>query len=303
MVISGLLLLAVSVAWASDYLFIGWAVRELPPIAVAAGTTGIAALVLMLLVGPVLRRPLLATLKQRPLAPIVMAILAVALPKLSVVMAEESISPDLASLVGTTVPILTFLITVFVTRQAAYSHLRMAGVGVAFTGMLVFVGLENLGAEENQLTGMLTMMAGGAAFALNGVYASLVARDLDDYALTVWVLVFGAIGLGVATLLFEAGQLAIPSPGAFASLAGSGILSMGMAYLGYYLLIARAGAYFTSFYAYLVPPFGLLAGALFMGERITFDHLAGVAITLLGMWMLTRRADARVAERHTMSDR
>jgi len=289
---NGLLLLAVSLAWASDYLFIGWADRELPPIAVAAATTSIAALVLLVYVRLLRGKRLLPTLRQKPGVPLVMAVTAVAAPKLSVVVAENRISADLASLVGTTVPILTLLTAIFVTHQTPYSHGRIAGMAIALFGMMVFVGLDDAVALEGQIIGMLIMMSGGVAFAFNGLYSDRRAAGLDAEVLTVWVLLFGGLGLSVATLLFEAGQVTWPTASGLASLAGSGVVSMGLAYLGYYALIARTGASFTSLYAYLVPPLGLLSGVLFLDHPLTGEHLAGVALTLAGLWLITGREGA-----------
>ncbi len=283
------LLFAVSLAWASEYLFIGEADQSLPPTTVAAATTLIAAAVLLFVVGVVMRRPLMATLRAKPEVPLVMAVIAVAAPKLSVVIAEDTITPDLASLVGTTVPVLTFLITVFITRQVKYSHSRMAGVFAAILGMLVFVGVEHLSSHENEIVGALIMMSGGVAFAFNGIYCSLRARDLDQYALATLVLSFGGIGLAVAALLVDGLPATVPRTATLASMAGSGIVAMGMAYLGYYLLIARSSAYFASFYAYLVPPLGLLTGVLILEESLTLNHAMGVGVTLVGLWLLTRR--------------
>ncbi|GJL84168.1 MAG: hypothetical protein DHS20C01_38020 [marine bacterium B5-7] len=294
---NSILLFAVSLAWASEYQFISEADRALPPTTVAACTTLVAALVMLFIVGVVMHRPIASTFRARPEVPLVMAVIAVVVPKLSVVIAEDSITADLASLVGTTVPVLTFLITVFITRQAEYSHLRMAGVFAAFLGMLIFVGIDDLAAHKNEITGALIMMSGGVAFAINGIFSSLRAQDLDQYALTTLVLVFGGTGLGVAALLVDGLPPEVPDIEVLASITGSGVLAMGLAYLGYYLLIADSSAYFASFYAYLVPPLGLLTGVFFLDESPTINHILGVGVTLLGLWLLTRSAPGKKTAR------
>lgn len=47
---------------------------------------------------------------------------------------------------------------------------------------------------------------------------------------------------------------------------------MGLAYLGRYALVARAGATFTALYAFLVPPLGVSAAAQLTGEAVTADQ-------------------------------
>lgn len=296
------ILLAISIAWASEYLFIGQADTALPPLTVSAATTAIAAAVLIVVVRGVLRRPLLPFIREHRQVPLIMAVTAIALPKLSVVVAEDRITSDLASLVGTTVPILTLAIGIFVTRQTRFSPYHLAGTLIALSGLLVFVGLGNLVSAETELVGALIMMSGGVSFAINGVYGGLKARTLDPYVLTTWVLILGAVGLSVAAFLLERDRVTMPDTEVLVSLAGSGALSTGLAYIGYYALLARSGAGFTSLYAYLVPPFGVLSAVVVLGHPLTAQHVMGVLLTLVGLWVLTgperraRRSEPASAE-------
>jgi drug/metabolite transporter (DMT)-like permease len=281
------ILLAISIAWASEYLFIGKADTALPPITVSAATTAIAAVVLIVVVRGFLGRQLLPFIREHRQVPLIMAVTAIALPKLSVVIAEDRITSDLASLVGTTVPILTLAIGIFVTRQTRLSPYHVIGTLIALSGLLVFVDIGNLVTAETELAGALIMMLGGVSFAINGVYGGLKARTLDPYVLTTWVLIFGAIGLSVAAFLLERDQVTMPNTEVMISLAGSGALSTGLAYIGYYALLARSGAAFASLYAYLVPPFGVVSAVLVLGHPLTAQHVIGVLLTLVGLWALT----------------
>lgn len=285
------LLLGISLAWAAGYLFIGAAARGAPPITATAGMTVVAALVMVPGVA-VLGRPLLRTLRRRPWVPIVMGLSAIALPNLAVVAAERSVPPDLAALLGTSVPIFTLLLTTFVTRETRFSLLRMLGVAVALGGLVVFVGWSELLGDAAELHGILLMVSGGFVFALNGIFVARQTEDLDEVALATWTILFGAVGLTAAAFVFERPFAGSYGAGVLWSLAAEGVVGMGLAYLGYYVLVARAGAYFASLYAFLVPPLGVLASALVLGEAPTARHLLGLAIVLAGLFLLTggRRA-------------
>ncbi len=283
---SALLLLGISLSWASGYLFIDIADHRLPPITGTAAMCVVAALVLLPGVAFGLKRPLLQPLQKRPWVPLTMGLTAVAWPNLSVVIAEQHVEPELAALVGTSVPIMTFLLTVFVTRQTAYSHLRLLGVFVALSGMVIFVGWRNLVTDSSEFHAILTMMSGGLVFALNGILASYKARDLDECALAAWVVVFGAVILGLTAFVFERHQVSMPPAGVVGAVLTEGVLGLGLATLGYYVLLSRAGAYFTSFYAYLVPLLGVLISTVVLGESITTQHLGGLAVVLIGLWLL-----------------
>lgn len=279
------LLLGISAAWAAGYVFIG-AAKLMPPVTASAAMTVIAALVLVPGVRFGLRRPLLPTLRARPWVPMVMGVSAIAIPNLTVVAAEHSVPPALASLLGATVPIATILLTTFVTRETAFSLRKMAGILAAVAGLAIFVGGPALLAHPAEITGMLIMMSGGLVFAVNGLFAARQTRDLDACALAAWTVLFGAVALTLAAFAVEQ-PLQVDPAGALWALLGEGVAGMGLAYLGYYLLVAHAGAGFASLYAFLVPPLGLLAAAALGNESIGVPELLGLALVLAGLGLMT----------------
>ncbi len=282
------LLIGISIAWAAGYFFVRDADADLPPITSTAVMAGVASVVLIVAV-LALRRPLLDPLRKRAWLPLVMAFSAIAIPNFTVAAAERTVQAELAAVLGTTVPIVTLLITTFVTRQTRYSPLRSLGVAVALAGLVIFVGLGNLLSNDLELFGMLIMVSGGLIFAVNGVVLGAQTRDLDEYALATWTMIFGALVLTIVALVTEG----VPSPprgDILLSLIGEGTIGMGLAYLGYYVLVARAGAYFGSLYAFLVPPFGVIAAALVFGDRLTLSHLLGITIVLTGLALMLRPA-------------
>lgn len=287
MITNIVLLAGISIAWAAGYLFVSDADHEVPPVTAAAAMAFVAAVVMIVVVAA-MRRPLLSPVRRRAWVPMTMAFTAIALPNLSVVLAERTVQADLAALLGTAVPILTLLITTFVTRQTAYSNWRVAGVAVAVMGLVVFVGVKSLISNELEAIGMLTMVAGGLVFAVNGIFVSRESTDTDEYALATWTMIFGAAVLVAMAFVFEEPLQAL-RPGDIGPLVAEGTIGMGVAYLGYYVLVARSGAYFASLYAFLVPPFGVIASALAFGEPLTLRHFAGLSIVLIGLALMLRR--------------
>lgn len=281
------LLVAVSLAWAAGYLFIG-AAAKVPAITATAIMTAIAAVILFAVVRFGLGRDLMGLMRQRAWVPMLMGLTAIGLPNLAVVHAQHRITPDLAALLGVTVPIATLLITTFVTREAAFSAVRMAGAALAVVGLYVFLGADDLD-DLPALFSMGVMMAGGVVFAINGIFVARQTRDLDEYVLTTWTIVFGALALGVAAFVFEA-PLQVDYTGAVWGLVGEGVIGIALAYLGYYMLVARAGANFAAYYAFLVPALGLFSTALIYGRAINAYNVAGLAIVLAGLFLLTRKA-------------
>lgn len=66
------------------------------------------------------------------------------------------------------------------------------------------------------------------------------------------------------------------------------MLSTTLAFLLYFGLLASAGATATSTVTFLIPVSALLWGYLLLDEMLSFQVVAGMAITLLGTAIATR---------------
>ena len=113
-----------------------------------------------------------------------------------------------------------------------------------------------------------------------------------------WAAGVPARGMAVGTQL-SAGVLLLPFalavppaavPGAFviACVAALGLVCGAVAYLLYFRLIADIGATGALTVTYLVPLFGVLWGALFLGEAVTLPMLGGAALVLLGTFLVLK---------------
>lgn len=291
--LDALLLLGISLAWAAGYLFIGATARGAPPLTATALMTAIGAAVVMPFV-VASRRPVLEPLRRRPRVVLLMGLGAVAVPNLAEVVAERSITAELAAVLGTSVPVFTLLWTTLVTRETPPSARRLAGALVAVGGLVVFTGGTDLLADAGRLEHALVMLAGGLVFALNGLLVDRQTGDLDPLPLVAWTLVFGTVSLAAAAWWLERPAAAVWTPGILGAILAEGVLGMGLAYLVYYALVARAGATFASLYAFLVPPLGVLGAAAVLDEPLTAGHLLGLGIVLAGLVLVGHgRADRR----------
>jgi drug/metabolite transporter (DMT)-like permease len=294
MTLNVLLLLGVTLAWAAGYLFIGAAAHGAPPVMATAAMTWVGAAVMVPGVGLVLRRDLWGLVRRRPWVPVGMGLTALALPNLATVVGEETVHPDLASVLGTTVPIATVLLATFVTREETLSWVRLLGIAVALVGLVVFVGVRDVALAGSELHGIFVQMAGGLVFAVNGIWVARQTDDLDECALATWTMVFAAVTLTVVAFAVEDPTTVVWTPGLLRSLIAEGVVGMGLASLGYYVLVSRAGASFASYYAFLVPPLGVILAALAEGDEISARHAAGVSIVLVGLALLRLHRTAPV---------
>ncbi|WP_329742355.1 DMT family transporter [Dyella sp. A6] len=94
-----------------------------------------------------------------------------------------------------------------------------------------------------------------------------------------------AILLLPATLWFWPARM--PTPGAWAALFLLAAACTSLAYVLFYRLLARVGSNRAMVVLYLIPVFGVLWGAIFLGEKVTSVMAGGCAIILLGVALAT----------------
>jgi drug/metabolite transporter (DMT)-like permease len=82
--------------------------------------------------------------------------------------------------------------------------------------------------------------------------------------------------------------LAVPSALVIANVVALAVLASGVAFILYFRLIADVGATRALTVTYLIPLFGILWGALFLGEALPAAALAGGVLILAGTVLVTR---------------
>ena len=95
----------------------------------------------------------------------------------------------------------------------------------------------------------------------------------------------GVMLLGLAPL---APPLAAPTLAVAAAVLALGLICGAVAYLLYFRLIIDIGPTAALTVTYLIPVFGVLFGAMFLGEAIRLAMLAGGALVVLGTVLVLR---------------
>ncbi|MBT6070713.1 MAG: DMT family transporter [Proteobacteria bacterium] len=279
-----IILIMMSLAWASSYVVISTVELILSPLSISAALTTVGAIVMVFIVRVIQRRPLLPTLISNPVPLLVMSLTAISLPQLSVVIAEKDVAPGLAAVIGTTVPVATFLVSAFILKTTPKNWINLLGIFVAVAGIVTFADPKELMAHKGAISSIGIMMAGGLVFVANGIYAQRATCHLDQIALTTWILIFAAIGLSTLALVFEGGlPEALLNTKVLMEIGFGGAITMAAAYYLYYFLLARAGASFACLYAFLVPPLGVLLSVMFAGMTLDVHNVVGLGVSLMGL--------------------
>lgn len=188
-------------------------------------------------------------------------------------------------------PLVSSLMAALVFREALTLQ-RMLGVALGFAGVAAVV-LSHPGAGLSRAgVGDLMLVAAVVSFALGGVIVQRLARDLHPLSISLAVYAAGAVLLVVHSLVGPTTLTVatiFPGPWPWALVLFSGVLGTGIGNLIWNQAISRIGVARTAVFLYWVPIFGVGFAALFLGERLTWWHLAGFVAVMTGTWLGTRR--------------
>jgi drug/metabolite transporter (DMT)-like permease len=273
--------------WGASFLFLRIAAPEFGPLTLIALRVGIAALVL----APVLRSALARSqLRAKAWPLLVVGISNSALPFGLFAYSTLYVNAGLDSILNATTPIWTALIAA-AWFQAGLGRQQLAGLLLGLAGVVLLVwdtvGAGMAGVPLAVAAALLAAVCYG--FAVN--YSKRHLAGVQPLVVAFGSQFFAAIVLlPVALPFWPRHAIAISTWGCVAAL---GAVCTGFAYILYFRLIERVGAAYAASVTFLIPLFGLIWGALFLGEKVTPAMLAGCAIVLLG----TALASGKLANR------
>jgi len=279
-------LIYVSFAWGSAFVLIKFAEETVTPLTVQSIRATIGFLSL-LIVSLILRRDIVGHARNW-FAYLVFAILGVAYLWLVTGLGEEYISAGLTSVLVSVTPMVTFIIMVFIVRDEPFSRMGFTGLIVGVVGLVLVIGLKNIIGSGSTLTGVILIVSGFSLFAVNGIIAPRLATGTDPIVSTTYYTGLAVVIMWVFTFIFEKPlESQLNNPVILAELF-MGIICFASAFVVYYWLLNRTGAFFSSLTFYLIPIMGTIGGYLFLNEKLDKIQVFGIVVVFAGVYLINR---------------
>ncbi|MCW4116662.1 EamA family transporter [Aurantimonas sp. MSK8Z-1] len=276
-------LMLLGLLWGGSFFFNRVALAELAPLPLVACRIGLAAL---LLVGWLsLRGVSLRPIAERAPAFVLLGLLNNALPFTLIGIGQTEVGSGLASVINATTPLWTILVATAFTSDDRITPNRLIGILFGIAGVAVLIGPNAVGLGVTvPIWAMGCILGATLSYAFAGVFARRL-RGIAAPVVAAGQLCGGCVVLGPATLALYAPAtgLALPSAPVVAAVCGLAVLSTCLAYILYFLLIARAGATNASLVTFIIPASAILLGVLFLDESLTLPEIAGLGLILLGL--------------------
>lgn len=269
-------IIAMAAVWGGSFLFLRIATPDFGPVPLIAIRVAISALVLLpvLLLRPAWR----AEFRQNAGKLVILGLINAAIPFPLFAYSTLFVTAGFASIINATAPLFAALVAGVWLRDRITIG-GFLGLFVGFGGVVLLVG----GLPDARPGALLAISGSLFAAFLYGVSASFVKRHLAG--VNAWVTTIGSFGfaaLMLAPLAAWKWPAVLPSVSSWTAVLLLAVVCTAIPNIYYFRLVLRVGPGKAMSVAFLIPVFGILWGALVLGERVTPAMLGGGAVVLLG---------------------
>ena len=280
---SFLLVLLLALLWGSSYPLLKVSVETIPPLTVTALRSLGGALLLLAALGPQVRE----LWKPGEIGPFfVQGIFNCILPWMLVSWAAVSIDAALATILNSLSPIFIFLLTWAITRHEAATGRKFLGVALGLAGVVVIIGTDVLRGLGTHILAELACVAGALCYAI----AAIIGRRYQGVSPLVpaaGATVTASLVMIPIALVVDQPWTLEPSTRSMVALAGSAVISTGLAFVVYFRLLATVGAIYMSSQAYLRILVGVGLSMIFLGETPSASMWMGLPLVIAGVVAMT----------------
>ncbi len=274
-------LLGSAAVFGSAFLWIAIALESIMPGMLAFGRVALGATALALV--PAARCTIARADRPRLL---VASAFGIAGPVFLFALAEQRIPSALAGMLVSAIPIFTAVVAAVETK-AWPSRERATGLTIGLVG-IVLLAAPNLGGSRGDVIGLVMVLAAVLAYSIATTLYAPLQQTYGALRVTMWLLIVSTI------LLLPLGAVGLPGSSwtwrSVGALLVLGILGTGIVWALFVGLVGRVGAVRASVAGYLIPIFALVLGVGFLDERVEPLQIVGVAVALVGGYLVSRAA-------------
>ena len=221
------------------------------------------------------------------------------LPVPAVRVRARTLPASVLAVLNATAPMWGALLGAVWSRQAIGARTAL-GLVLGTAGVALLVGFDHATSRPGAGLAVAAALVAAFSYSVASLYAR-TAKSVEPFANAHGTMWTSALMVLPALPLFP--LPGAPTPGIVGAVLALGVLCSGVAYILYFRLIEAVGATSALTVTFLSPVFGILWGALFLGETVGWYTLAGSAIVLVGTALVTgfvprfgRRARRRAAQ-------
>ena len=195
------------------------------------------------------------------------------------------------AILNSSIPIFIILLGWLVYRDTI-TRVQALGVAISLTGVVAILtrGDPRVIADLSLNRGDLIVLVGMVFWAAYTVFLRMKPAELPGLAMLTCCGVFGVallFPLFLIEMAFFGGRVEF-TPATLGAMLYLGVFPSFVGYVFWNKAVAEVGANVAGIFVHLMPVFVSLLAWLFLGERIHFFHVAGIALILAGIALTSR---------------
>jgi drug/metabolite transporter (DMT)-like permease len=273
------ILLLLGAIWGAAFMLIKIAVSDVAPATLVAVRIAITAVILyaaMRVSGVTLPRE-----RQTWFNFYSVGMFGLVIPFLLISWGQRLIPSSTTAILGATTPLFTALINIVTRAEEKINVERIIGLIVGFVGVIVAIGIT--GATEGNWIGELCVLGAAVCYAISALYSRRVFGGMKPIVPSTGQMIASASLLIPIALIWDGMPTVLPSAQSITALLILAVFCTAIAYILYYQLIDSVGATKASMVSFLIAPFGVVYGSVFLQEPINPNAIAGLVIIIVGI--------------------
>lgn len=227
---------------------------------------------------------------------LVMGLLNNVIPFILMAWGQQYIETGLTSIFNAGTAVFGVLVAALFFGDERLSLRRATGVGVAFLGVAIAIGLESVRSFDIRSLAQLAVIAGTLSYALAAAWARAQLGHMPPQVAAAGMLTGSGLVMLPLALAVDGPPVLPALPATYGAIAYFAVFGTALAYLLYYRVLAMAGSGNAMLVTLIIPPVAIVLGAAVLGERLAPSALAGFAVLALGLLILDGRLVPRIAK-------
>jgi drug/metabolite transporter (DMT)-like permease len=278
------LLLLLALLWGGSFTLIKIAVASYPPATLVAIRITLGGLVLAAIARA--HGHEFPTERSTWLRLLVQGALQSAIPFTLISWGETKIDSGLVGVLNATPPMFVFAISAFVLGTAPVVGSKLAGVVLGLAGVALLAGLGNAHIAGTSALAVIAVLGASLCYALGAIHGHRFAH-LSAFVTASGSLLMGSLFMVPISLVVDQPWTLAPTPRATLAALALALLSTAGGMLLFFRLLKTLGSLATTSNAYLRALISVLLGVVLLDEPLTTGILAGGALVLVGVPLVT----------------
>ncbi len=198
----------------------------------------------------------------------------------------QKIQSNLAAILMATTPLSATILAHFFTKNEKFNWFKTIGILIGFSG-IVFLFSDKILINDENIYYALSILLGSTFYVIGGILTLRISKKRNENV-TASILIWGSIIVFPILMYFEQPWNLSPRLDSMIALLYLGVFPTGVAWLLRFNILKNNGLIFQSQVAYLIPIFGVILGFLFLNELITSKVIVSLLLVILGIYLVQR---------------